>query len=98
MLIAAASWIIADCARADDMSVIVAKLQDPNSDLSNLSREQLTVAAQEDAVRFYDANPNVPFDNHLGEARALRHHLRGDAEMTYDVRFTSAWRALCGGR
>jgi hypothetical protein len=75
---------------------------DPTSDLSGADYNFITAVAQEDAVHELQKNPNTYKGkknyeiSKIGQARALRHNLRADDALNYDVSFAEAIEALQG--
>ena len=73
---------------------------DPKSDLSGAPHNFITAVAQEDAIQQLEKNPNAYKGKRtseiskIGQGRALRHNLRADDALNYDVSFYQAIEAL----
>jgi hypothetical protein len=69
-----------------------------NSDLSDLTDEELTEAAQIDAQSYYTSHSRITKDSvdtdAIGTAHAMHHHLLGDQAFTYEVSFFETLDAL----
>jgi hypothetical protein len=74
------------------------QIVDSNSDLSDLTNEELTEEAQIDAQSYYTSHSRINKDNvdtdAIGIAHAMRHHLLGDQAFTYEVSFFETLDAL----
>src|SRR5262249_17929224 len=73
---------------------------DPKSDLSGADWNFITAVAQEDAIHELEKNPKAYKGkknyeiSKIGKGRALRHNLRADDALNYDVSFRQAIEAL----
>jgi hypothetical protein len=73
---------------------------DPKSDLSGASRNFITAVAQEDAIHELEKNPKAykrkrtSEVSKIAQAKALRHNLRANDALNYDVSFYQAIEAL----
>jgi hypothetical protein len=65
-----------------------------NNDLSASTEEEITVAAQNDAIAFHNAHPGLGYATNFGEKFALGHNLRGNQEKDYKIEFEEAYQAL----
>jgi hypothetical protein len=83
-------------ARAVDRD-IAALVTNPTSDLSGLSRDEITVAAQIDTQKFYQTHNDQSWErksSEFGTAHAIKRHLLGEMVDHYNVRFHETFDAL----
>jgi hypothetical protein len=73
--------------RADERKFLAVKVKDPDSDLSNLDDEKLTIAAQLSAKQYHEANPRKYDTQDYGLAVKILacHNLLGNQLLTFKV-------------